>query len=352
MSGLGEQRREQRGHAVEDRRPVLLQALEHGGRRRALGHQDGRGADRHREGQRIARDRRQRTVSPPRTRGRPRVCPAPAWRRVRPSGSGATAYAPCPWAFRSSPRSTARSRRRRRWWAPARSGGGVAISCARDSLPCASLPDTITCLRNGSLPAACEQRRKRRQQLLRHDQRLGAAVVEHELVVRRGQQRVAGDGHDAGFDRAEEHAGEIDGIQKRQHDAVFHPQAKTFQRVGGAVGAFGQLAVGDAAGIVDECGLARAPGAKIALEQVVRGVVVARNAYARRADSYGRRTIVPAFGSPRSVFILESIRSCPRAASTGSARDRSSPSDGAPSLEDTPANRRHDHRTWPPGRPA
>jgi len=49
----------------------------------------------------------------------------------------------------------------------------------------------------------------------------------------------------------------------RQHDAVFQPQAQAGQRIGRAVGAFCQLAVGDAAGIVDESGLARAPGAKI-----------------------------------------------------------------------------------------
>ncbi len=49
-----EQRREERRHAVEDRRPMADESRDDRSRRRALGHQDRRGADRHRKRQRIA----------------------------------------------------------------------------------------------------------------------------------------------------------------------------------------------------------------------------------------------------------------------------------------------------------
>ena len=133
--------------------------------------------------------------------------------------------------------------------------------------------------------ACVQQRREGRQQLFGYHQGLGAAVIEHELVIGGGQHRIDRDGYDARLDRAQKRARKIDGVQMHQHDSIFHRQIQTSERIGRAVNALGQLAVGDPARIVDERGLVGAPGAQIALDQVVRSVVLARNIDNEWADA-------------------------------------------------------------------
>ena len=76
----------ERRHAVEDRRLVLAQDAATMRRRGPLGGQDRGGADRHREGQRIAEAIGEEQLGRREHRCRFRRCRAPAWRRARRSG--------------------------------------------------------------------------------------------------------------------------------------------------------------------------------------------------------------------------------------------------------------------------
>ena len=142
-------------------------------------------------------------------------------------------------------------------------GGGLSPSAScRCRCPCASLPETMTCLRK----AGCAQdRREARQQRLRDDQRARAAVPQHELVVGRGEQRVGRDRHDAGLDRAEEHARESrwcrDGAS-RMRSSISRP--RPVSALAARFDALGELAVGVAPGVVDVGDLAGAPRADCA----------------------------------------------------------------------------------------
>ena len=183
--GAREQRGEQRRHAVEDRRLMLAQPREHGGRRRPLGHQHRRRADRQRKRERRCRGRTRRTAWPPRTRRRPRECRGSASRRARRSRSGSSARARSLWARRSSPTSRARSRRRRRSSPPPRTSSAprrisfASEWCGPLSSPARAGDDDVLQVRE-----LAEQRREGRQQRRRHDQRARAAVAQHVVVVR------------------------------------------------------------------------------------------------------------------------------------------------------------------------
>ena len=130
-----------------------------------------------------------------------------------------------------------------------------------------------------------EQGLEHRQQIFGDDQRAHAAVFQHELVVRCGQQRIGAHRHDAGLDRAEEHAWKIDRVEMGQHDPVFHFQPQPGQCLSRAVDASGELGVGVTALIVDINGLAAAPGNKITLDEIVGRVVLARNIDQGRAHA-------------------------------------------------------------------
>jgi len=132
----------------------------------------------------------------------------------------------------------------------------------------------------------------------------------------------------------------------RQHDAVFLREAEARQCIRGAIHALGQLAVGDAAGIVDERGLAGAPGAKIALDQVIRGVEVAR------ISTMGGLTLWSADDSP-GIPVSSNQYSVVHSILPSGSRYRISARPavtvgGVPFLEHTPASRRHGRRTSPP----
>ncbi len=132
---------------------------------------------------------------------------------------------------------------------------------------------------------AFQHRCQGRQDLLGDHQRARAAVFEHELVVGGREQRVHRDGHNAGLDCTQEHAGKVDRVEMAQQDATLHLQAEAGQRIGGAVHPLSEIGVGVAAGVVDVGELVGATGEQIALDQVVRSVVVARDTNEGRADA-------------------------------------------------------------------
>src|SRR6266496_5076164 len=70
-----------------------------------------------------------------------------------------------------------------------------------------------------------QKRCELRQQLLRNDERLGAAVGEHVFVFFGGKQRVHGDRNDARLDGTEERSREIDRVGEREQHPVLHLQA-------------------------------------------------------------------------------------------------------------------------------
>ena len=67
---------------------------------------------------------------------------------------------------------------------------------------------------------------QRRQQRARHQQRLRAAMRQHERVIVSGEQRVDRDRHDARKQRAQERHGEIDRVLKAKQDPFFAPHAE------------------------------------------------------------------------------------------------------------------------------
>jgi hypothetical protein len=80
------------------------------------------------------------------------------------------------------------------------------------------------------------QRRQLRQHRLdRFDQRrrdddgLGAAVAEDVGILRRREQRVERDRHDAGADRAEEGDRVVDAVEHQHNDTAFLPQPETHE---------------------------------------------------------------------------------------------------------------------------
>jgi hypothetical protein len=115
----------------------------------------------------------------------------------------------------------------------------------------------------GERRSLAEQRRERGQQRGRDDERARATVAQHVLVVRGREQRVRGDRHDAGLDRAEERRREVDRVVQRDEHALLRPHAEREQRRAEAVDAARELAVGRRAAIVDERGLAARPAATL-----------------------------------------------------------------------------------------
>ena len=279
FASLGQIRaREQRGiqgrHTVENTRLVPLQARKDARWRGPLGHQHRCGADRHRKGQRIAEAIGKEKFR----RGKHDVVLANAEHRLRVKLGGLDkvrmqvhhALWRAGRAGRIEPEANV----------VARGGCGLAFRTGPVHQFLQRRPSMRVLARHEHLRKKrqlVQDRRESRPQGIGNYQRLRAAVVEHEFVVRAGQQRIAADRHDARLDRAQIHRDKIDGVQVRHHDAALRCQAKAFQRVGGAVDALRQLCIRITALIVDERGFAGAPGAKIALDEIVRGVVVARN---------------------------------------------------------------------------
>ncbi len=132
----------------------------------------------------------------------------------------------------------------------------------------------------GSPPAtrpAAHQRLERRQQRLGDEERLRARVAQHEFEVLGREQRVGRHRHHAREDAAQEHDRPLERVEHGDHHARFGRIALGAQRIGELLRLRRELAVGQggAARRIDVRHLRRPGG--IALEQVVCGVVVARD---------------------------------------------------------------------------
>ena len=118
---------------------------------------------------------------------------------------------------------------------------------------------------------------ERLEQGLGHDEHLRAAVAQHVFIIRRCQQRVERHRDDAGLDRAEESGREVDRVEERERHPLFALHAECHQRIGGAVHPLGQLGVSVLAGVVDVRDLASPARLEVALDQIDRCVVLARD---------------------------------------------------------------------------
>ena len=150
-------------------------------------------------------------------------------------------------------------------------------------------PETTTCLRSGDCtisPANFSI------ELLGHHQHARAAVRQHELVVGLGHQRVDRHRDDAGLERAEERGRPVDGVEQANQNALFALHAERAQHRAEALDAVGELAVGPGAARIDERGLVGAAGLEVAVQDVGREIVVARN----RARPGGHRRVPPVRG--------------------------------------------------------
>jgi hypothetical protein len=115
------------------------------------------------------------------------------------------------------------------------------------------------------------RRRHRRQQRARHQHRLRARVFQHVGVVVGGQQRVHRHRHDAGVHRAQEGHRPVQAVVHQQQHAFLALEAQRTQPGRQAAHAVFELAVAQAAAVVDEGGLARG-ALRVAGQQVLREV--------------------------------------------------------------------------------
>jgi hypothetical protein len=115
-----------------------------------------------------------------------------------------------------------------------------------------------------------QRRLQHGQQGIGHQRRLGPAVSHHVRVVVGSEQGVDSDRHDAGIQRTEKGDRPFVAVVHQQQHAFLAPQARGQQRGGHAADAIGQLAVAQAAMVVDERGLGGAAG--VAHDQVLREV--------------------------------------------------------------------------------
>jgi hypothetical protein len=212
QAGARQHRREQRRHAVEDRRPVAGEPREHGVGRRPLGHQYRGRSEGHRVGQRVAESVREEQL-----RGREHdvvLADADDGPAVQVSGVD-QARVDVHRAFRGAGRSgrveperDLVARGRRRVVAPGRlreqrgkivpAGRGVRTAAGDQHVP--------------QVRKLAEERGEHRQQRGRDDEHAGATVAQHELVVGGRQQRVDRHRHDPRLDRAKEGNREVDAV--------------------------------------------------------------------------------------------------------------------------------------------
>ena len=120
------------------------------------------------------------------------------------------------------------------------------------------------------------------------DERAGAAVAEHEIIVGGGQQRVDGHRHHAGFDRAQKGHREIDSIEQDEEHALLGLEAELAQRIGAAIDPLGERTISEARLAVAEGDFVRPARLQVPLDQIDRGVVLPRNRDPRRLTTRSR----------------------------------------------------------------
>ena len=246
------------------RRIVLVQQLEHHRRRRPLGIEHGGGADRHREGQRIAEPvgeeqfcRRETDVV---------LADAEHLRGISIGGRGETgmhvphALGHAGRARRIEPecRLVGMGRRGRERIALARELVGEFLVAVRvlaghdDMFEVRHPPDHV--LHHG-------------QQRFGDEQHPRAAIRQHVGILIRGQQRIERHRHDAGADRAQKHRRKIHGVEHDHRHALFAADAEPAQHVGDAAALLLQIAVGQFGDGVGEGEFCAAALIDIAVEQ-------------------------------------------------------------------------------------
>ena len=114
-----------------------------------------------------------------------------------------------------------------------------------------------------------------RKQRLRHHQAFRSAVGQHEAVVVLGEQGVDRYGDDAGLQAAEKRDRPVHGVEQRQQNALFAPDAQAAQRRAEARDPVGELAIAERAARIDIGRLVGSTGSKIALQDIGGKVVIA-----------------------------------------------------------------------------
>ncbi len=214
--GVREHRRVERRHSIENRRFLFREPLEHGGRRRAFGHQNRSGAGRERKGERVAEAVREKELR----RGEddiallvPEDRLGVELRREDHAGMNvnrALRHAGRAGGIQPEAGIVGRGRCGRKPGFPLRQHlfeRGVTLSAA---------PGDDDVFEEREL---WNEGRELRQQLLRYDERLRAAVGEHVLVIFRGEQGIHRDRDDARLDRAEKRRGKVDRVGEREQHA-------------------------------------------------------------------------------------------------------------------------------------
>ncbi len=84
-----------------------------------------------------------------------------------------------------------------------------------------------------------------RQQRFGNEQDARAAIRQHVGILIRGQKRIERHRHDAGADRAEEHAWKICRVEHDHRDALFAADAEPAQHVGCAAALLLQVAIAE-----------------------------------------------------------------------------------------------------------
>ncbi|MCY1293745.1 hypothetical protein D3C81_1455670 [compost metagenome] len=131
-------------------------------------------------------------------------------------------------------------------------------------------------------------------------------MPEHVRIVVRGQQRIDRDRHHSRQQAAEEHRGEIDGIERAQQQPLFLPEPRIAQRAGKAAGAGIEFGVGQRSGVVDIGDLGAPSCIEVARKQVFGGVVARRQhrdgaGIGGRGSIGGRHVSTPWCRMPRAA---------------------------------------------------
>ncbi len=175
---------------------------------------------------------------------------------------------------RSSPRSRARRRSRRRWpgppaqgrWPPARPRSRGPRNRGR-SLP----PSTKTSRRCGR-PV---QRRAHGAQQGRRDEKRPRPAVRQDVAVLLGrQQRVDRHRHDAGAEAAPEDDRPVQRVERDDRRPLLGPQPVPGQQARHTARALGELAIGQPPVALEEGGLLRPPLGQVAVDEPAGGVGV------------------------------------------------------------------------------
>ena len=153
----------------------------------------------------------------------------------------------------------------------------------------------------GEARAGADRLGEFRVKLLRHHQKPGPAVLEHEAVIILGQQRVDGNRDHAGLDRAEEGGRPIDAVEQADENALLAADVERAQRAAEAVDPRGEIAIGPAPARIDIGDFLAAPGVQIVFEDGTSEIVVARDRINGRGRSARCRSSSPIRATPANT---------------------------------------------------